>query len=199
MFTGIIETIGEVVAVEKNKSNRHLTIQSSLSKELKPDQSVSHNGVCLTVVHADNNTHTVVAVKETLSRTNLGALEKGAQVNLERAMPASGRFDGHIVQGHVDQCGKCIDVINENGSVKFWFSFNAGDDFLLVEKGSICIDGVSLTVVDVEKNKFSVVIIPYTMEHTRFHSLKKGDAVNLEFDVLGKYVQKSLRSAQLSR
>ncbi len=199
MFTGIIETIGEIVAVEQKNANRHFTIQSSISKELKPDQSVSHNGVCLTVVHADNHTHTVVAVKETLSRTNLGEIEKGAQVNLERAMPASGRFDGHIVQGHVDQFGKCVDAINENGSTKFWFSFNAGDDFLIVEKGSICIDGVSLTVVDVEQYKFSVVIIPYTMEHTRFHSLKKGHAVNLEFDVLGKYVQKSLRSVQLSR
>lgn len=198
MFTGIIETIGKVITVEDQGTNRHLTIESSISKELKIDQSVSHNGVCLTVVQADKEKHTVVAVKETLNRTNLGSLGIGSPLNLERAMPANGRFDGHFVQGHVDQPGKCIDVIDENGSRKFWFSFAAGNDFLIVEKGSICIDGVSLTVVDAEADRFSVVIIPYTLEHTCFQSLKKGDTVNLEFDVLGKYIMKGMQVSGLA-
>lgn len=198
MFTGIIETIGKVVAVEQQGTNSHFTVQSSISKELKIDQSVSHNGVCLTVVQADSDTHTVVAVKETLGRTNLGSIGIGSYLNLERAMPANGRFDGHFVQGHVDQPGTCLDVIDENGSRKFWFSFAAGNDFLIVEKGSICIDGVSLTVVDAEAGKFSVVIIPYTLEHTCFRSLKKGDTVNLEFDVLGKYIMKGMRVSGLA-
>lgn len=193
MFTGIIETIGKVVAAEEQGANRRLTIESSISKELKIDQSVSHNGVCLTVVDVSGDTHAVIAVKETLSRTNLGTLTTGAHLNLERAMPANGRFDGHFVQGHVDQTGTCLDVIDENGSRKFWFSFSAGSDFLIVEKGSICIDGVSLTVVDALADKFSVVIIPYTLQHTGFKFLEKGATVNLEFDVLGKYVMKGMQ------
>lgn len=195
MFTGIIETIGEVIAVENRQANKEITIQSSFSQDLKPDQSVSHNGVCLTVVRVEADKHTVVAVKETLSRTNLGALQQGSKVNLERAMSANGRFDGHLVQGHIDQKGTCIEVVDESGSKKFWFSYQPGEDFLLVEKGSICVDGVSLTVVDALESKFSVVVIPFTLEHTRFHFLQQGDSVNLEFDVLGKYVRKSLRSS----
>lgn len=194
MFTGIIETLGKVVAVEKIDANRQFTIASAISKELRPEQSVSHNGVCLTVVHTEGITHTVVAVKETLAKTNLGTLTAGSPVNLERAMPAHGRFDGHIVQGHVDQCGICVLITDEGGSKKCWFSYDVSNRFLIVEKGSICIDGVSLTVVDVEQDKFSVALIPYTLEHTRFHALKKGDAVNLEFDILGKYVRKNLHA-----
>lgn len=193
MFTGIIETIGEVVTLERRSSNLLITIKSSIAKELKRDQSVSHNGVCLTVIRAGTGVHHVEAVNETLKRTNLSALKEGSHVNLERAMPANGRFDGHIVQGHVDQCGKCIGVEDQNGSRKFWFSFKPGNDFLVVEKGSVCVDGVSLTVVDAVRDKFSVVIIPFTLEHTCFRYLKKGDSVNLEFDVLGKYVRKSLK------
>jgi len=193
MFTGIIETLGTVAAIKKEKSNLRIKIKSAISKTLKPDQSVAHNGVCLTVIHADKNSHTVVAVQETLSRTNLGAIEVGSRINLERAMSANGRFDGHLVQGHVDQTGTCVQIEEQNGSRKFWFSFKPADDFLIVEKGSVCIDGVSLTVVDVLKEKFSVVIIPFTFEHTCFKYLKKGDAVNLEFDLIGKYVKKSVR------
>lgn len=193
MFTGIIETLGTVAAIKKEKSNLRIKIKSAISKTLKPDQSVAHNGVCLTVIHADKNSHTVVAVQETLSRTNLGAIEVGSRLNLERAMSANGRFDGHLVQGHVDQAGTCVQIEEQNGSKKFWFLFKPADDFLIVEKGSVCIDGVSLTVVDVLKEKFSVVIIPFTFEHTCFKHLKKGDAVNLEFDLIGKYVKKSVR------
>jgi len=195
MFTGIIETLGEVVSLEKKKSNLLITVRSVISKELKPDQSVSHNGVCLTVIYADKKTHTVEVVSETLKRTNLGELVKGSSLNLERSMKADARFDGHIVQGHVDQVGKCIKIENQNGSLKFWFSFKPGKDFLVVEKGSICIDGVSLTVVDAKANHFSVVIIPYTLKHTTFQYLKIGALINLEFDVLGKYVAASLAKA----
>lgn len=189
MFTGIIETIGEVIALEKKKSNLLITIKSSISKELKPDQSVAHNGACLTVIRADKKTYTVEAVGETLKLTNLGKLKIGSYLNLERAMKADGRFDGHFVQGHVDQSGKCIEIENQNGSTKFWFSFKPGKDFLIVAKGSICVDGVSLTVVDTKKDTFSVVVIPYTMGHTCFQHLNSGDMVNLEFDVVGKYVR----------
>ncbi len=195
MFTGIIEAIGEVVSVEKKEANLRITVQSSISDELKPDQSVSHNGVCLTVVSAGKNSHTVEAVKETLHRTNLGFIKVGSKLNLERAMPANGRFDGHYVQGHVDQTGECAAIEEMNGSKKFWFSFQPGDAFLLVEKGSVCIDGVSLTVVDSEESRFSVVIIPFTYQHTCFGFLKAGDKVNLEFDILGKYAVGALRKS----
>ncbi len=188
MFTGIIEAIGQVVSLKRRNSNLLISIQSSISKELKPDQSVSHNGVCLTVIYADKKMHTVEAVRETLQRSNLGKLKTGSYLNLERAMPADGRFDGHFVQGHVDQRGKCIQIEAMDGSRKFWFSFQPDGDFLIVKKGSICMDGVSLTVVDVEKKKFSVVVIPLTLKHTCFQYLKKGDSVNLEFDIIGKYV-----------
>lgn len=197
MFTGIIETIGEVVSVERKKSNIILTVKSSISKKLKPDQSVAHNGVCLTVIRSGKKNHAVEAVGETLKRTNLGMLRKGMHLNLERAMKADGRFDGHFVQGHVDQSGKCIGIENQNGSVKFWFSFRQDDAFLVAEKGSVCVDGVSLTVVDADKDKFSVVVIPYTLKHTCFQHLKQGDGVNLEFDILGKYVKKSVMLGKL--
>ncbi len=192
MFTGIIETIGEVVSVEKKKSNIILTVQSSISRKLRPDQSVAHNGACLTVIRSGKKNHTVEAVGETLKRTNLGMLRKGMHLNLERAMKAGGRFDGHFVQGHIDQSGKCVGIENQNGSVKFWFSFKPGNNFSIIGKGSVCVDGVSLTVVDAVKDKFSVVVIPYTMKHTCFQYMKKDDKVNLEFDILGKYVRKSL-------
>jgi|ERR1051325_3871323 riboflavin synthase len=192
MFTGIIETIGEVVALQKQNANIQITVKSSISKELKPDQSLSHNGVCLTVVEANKNTHTAEAVNETLQRTNLGNLKEGSPVNLERAMRADGRFDGHFVQGHVDLCGTCIKIENKDGSRKVWISFKPSDDFAVVKKGSICVDGVSLTVVDAKPTQFSVVIIPYTLGHTCFQYLKEGNLVNLEFDILGKYVKKSL-------
>jgi len=195
MFTGIIETIGKVVSLKQIESNLRITIQSSISKELKPEQSVSHNGVCLTVIDAGKKSHTVEAVSETLRRTTLAHLRKGSFVNLERAMRADGRFDGHIVQGHIDQCGRCIRIENQNGSRKVWFSFKPGGDFLIVAKGSVCVDGVSLTVVDAEESKFSVVLIPYTLQHTCFQYLEKGEPVNLEFDILGKYVKRSLLSS----
>lgn len=200
MFTGIIETIGKVVSLKRNKSNLVITVKSSISKKLKPDQSLAHNGVCLTVIRAGKKFHSVEAVSETLKRTNLGALRKGMHLNLERAMKAGSRFDGHFVQGHIDQRGTCIRIENHNGSMKFWFSFKKGGDFLITEKGSVCVDGVSLTVVDVNKdNHFSVVVIPYTMEHTCFQYLKKGDKVNLEFDILGKYVKESLKRISNSK
>ena len=192
MFTGIIETMGEVVSVNKKKSNLLIAVRSSIAKELKPDQSVAHNGACLTVIRADKKTHIVEAVNETLKRTNLGILRKGMLINLERAMKTESRFDGHFVQGHIDQRGVCTKIEKQNGSTKFWFSYKPGKDFLVAERGSVCVDGVSLTVVDVKKDKFSVVIIPYTFEHTSFQHLAKGDMVNLEFDILGKYVRKSL-------
>lgn len=191
MFTGIIETIGEVASLEKSKANLLITVKSPISKELKPDQSVAHNGVCLTVLRADKKSHTAEAVRETLKKTNLGQLTKGACLNLERAMPANGRFDGHFVQGHVDQCGQCLEITDQNGSKKVWISFKPGDDFLIVEKGSVCVDGVSLTVVDAKPDRFSVVLIPFTLEHTCFRYLKKSDWLNIEFDILGKYVMKS--------
>lgn len=188
MFTGIIEAPGKVVSLEKNNNNLHITIESPISGELKVDQSVAHNGVCLTVTECDSNNHKVIAVDETLKKSNLGILSIGSIINLERAMLANGRFDGHIVQGHVDQTAQCTRAENHQGSWKFWFEFNPSEKKLLVEKGSICINGVSLTVVDVPENEFSVVIIPYTYENTSFGMLKAGDTVNLEFDIIGKYV-----------
>ncbi|MUH37705.1 riboflavin synthase [Zobellia amurskyensis] len=190
MFTGIIETLGEIQQLEQEGSNLHITVKSSLTPELKIDQSVAHNGVCLTVVSLDENTYTVTAIDETLQKTNLDELKVGERVNLERAMILGSRLDGHIVQGHVDQTGTCRAIEEKDGSWFFTFEYDAGTGNPTIEKGSITIDGTSLTVVNSEKNSFSVAIIPYTYEHTRFKSYQIGTTVNLEFDVIGKYVAK---------
>ena len=192
MFTGIIETTGEFLDSKKEGSGLRMRIKSSIAGELKIDQSVSHNGVCLTIVAVNGDIYEVTAIDETLKRSNLGSLKPGDQINLERSMKADGRLDGHIVQGHVDTTAVINDVIDENGSWIFRFEFSPGKNYLTVEKGSICVNGVSLTVVDSGTNYFTVAIIPYTFEHTNFHSLKKGDVVNLEFDIVGKYVSRLL-------
>jgi len=189
MFTGIIESLGEIKSAEKEGSNLKLTIKSDISNELKIDQSISHNGVCLTVTELHPDAHTVVAVNETLQKSSIGNLEEGDFVNLERCMIMNGRLDGHIVQGHVDGKGKCLSIKDEDGSWIFEFSYNSTEN-VLVEKGSICINGVSLTCFNVSDEKFSVAIIPYTFEHTNFKKMKKNDEVNLEFDIIGKYVHK---------
>ena len=191
MFTGIIEDLGQIVSIEKEGNNIHFSVKSALTKELKIDQSVSHNGVCLTVININDDVYTVTAIKETLAKTNLEDLTIGSLVNLERAMAASSRFDGHIVQGHVDQTGVCKSIKEENGSWMFTITHEA-KDHITVEKGSITINGVSLTVVDAQRTQFSVCIIPYTFEHTTFKTLKAGNTVNLEFDIIGKYVEKLL-------
>lgn len=189
MFTGIIESLGEIKSAEKEGTNLKLTIKSDVSKELKIDQSISHNGVCLTVTELHPNAHTVVAVNETLQKSSIGSLKEGDYVNLERCMIMNGRLDGHIVQGHVDGKGKCLNIKDEGGSWIFEFSYDSTKN-VLVEKGSICINGVSLTCFNVSDEKFSVAIIPYTYEHTNFKKMKKNDEVNLEFDIIGKYVHK---------
>ena len=186
MFTGIIEEIGTVTAIEKDAGNIHFTIESNLSSELKIDQSVAHNGCCLTVVALNDGSHTVTAIHETLTKTNLSDWKVGSKINLERCMSFNGRLDGHIVQGHVDGLARCIEITDENGSWRFRFDYTA--DFVTVEKGSITINGTSLTVVDSKEHSFSVCIIPFTYEHTNFHALTVGDEVNLEFDIIGKYV-----------
>lgn len=191
MFTGIIECMGRVVGVNHENTNVHLVIESSISSELKIDQSVAHNGVCLTVVKHEGNSHVVTAIKETMDITNLKDLNVGDHVNLERCMPADGRFDGHIVQGHVDCTALCTKIIDENGSWKFYFKYE--EPGITVKKGSITVNGTSLTVVDSMDQAFSVAIIPYTFEHTVFKYLKVGDRVNIEFDVIGKYVEKMLQ------
>lgn len=188
MFTGIIETLGEVVAIRKEKSNLHIDVKSAITSELKIDQSVAHNGVCLTVVNIDKDIYTVTAVEETLNKTNLNSLKEGNKVNLERCMMMNGRLDGHIVQGHVDQVGECISVKETNGSWSYVFSYKPSRENLIVEKGSICVNGISLTAFNVTDKSFEVAIIPYTYEHTNLHEVKKGDKVNLEFDIIGKYV-----------
>ncbi|AUS05110.1 riboflavin synthase [Pseudotamlana carrageenivorans] len=188
MFTGIIETIGTVSHLENELDNLHITIKSSITSELKIDQSVAHNGVCLTVVKIDEDAYTVTAIKETLNKTNLGTLKIDDAVNLERAMKLGDRLDGHIVQGHVDQTAVCTEVKEENGSWIFTFKYDAALNNITIEKGSITVNGTSLTVVNSQKDQFSVAIIPYTYEHTNFKTFKKGSVVNLEFDVLGKYV-----------
>ncbi|MDO6809054.1 riboflavin synthase [Zobellia galactanivorans] len=190
MFTGIIETLGEIQQLRHEGGNLHITVKSSLAPELKIDQSVAHNGVCLTVVSLDENTYTVTAIDETLQKTNLGELKVGEKVNLERAMILGSRLDGHIVQGHVDQTGTCTAIEEKDGSWFFTFEYDAATGNPTIEKGSITIDGTSLTVVNSGKNSFSVAIIPYTYEHTRFKSYQIGTVVNLEFDVIGKYVAK---------
>jgi riboflavin synthase len=190
MFTGIIEAAAEVVAIERTGTNTLFRFSSPISNELKIDQSVSHNGVCLTVVEAGQGQHAVVAIQETLQVSNLGALQKGDRVNLERCMLNNGRFDGHIVQGHVDQTGTVASIQDENGSWLFNFTYDPAQENITVEKGSICINGVSLTCFNSRDGAFTVAIIPYTFEHTNFNQLKPGSTVNLEFDIIGKYVQK---------
>lgn len=190
MFTGIIETLGEITHLEKEGTNLHITVRSTLTEDMKIDQSVAHNGVCLTVVSLDGNTYTVTAIDETLQKTSLKNLQVGDKVNMERAMILGSRLDGHIVQGHVDQTGICTSVQEKNGSWFFSFEYDAATNNPTIEKGSITIDGTSLTVVDSGANTFSVAIIPYTYENTRFNSYKAGTVVNLEFDVIGKYIAK---------
>ncbi len=194
MFTGIIETLGTIVAVGQEGTNRHFTVASPFAAELKIDQSVAHDGVCLTVVAIDAvaGTHVVTAIDETLRVTNLGQWQPGRLVNLERCLAAGGRFDGHIVQGHVDATARCVSVQDQNGSWLFRFEHEAGPGFLTVEKGSICVNGTSLTCFDSTDDGFTVAIIPYTYEHTSFQQLKAGEVVNLEFDIVGKYVAKLL-------
>lgn len=188
MFTGIIETLGEIKNIVKEGTNIHFTVSSAISSELKIDQSVAHNGVCLTVVSLADGSHTVTAIEETLNKTSLGNLIVGSKVNLERCMQMNARLDGHIVQGHVDQTATCILVNELEGSWEYRFNYNASLGNVTVEKGSICVNGISLTVVNSQSNEFSVFIIPYTHEHTNLHEVKIGDTVNLEFDIIGKYV-----------
>ena len=192
MFTGIIEDLGVLVQLEGDNTNKHFTFSCNFTNELKIDQSLAHNGVCLTVVQIKGNEYKVTAIKETLEKTNLNNLKINDSVNLERCMPANGRFDGHIVQGHVDTVAKCINSEDLNGSYKFTFEHPTNKNYITVEKGSITINGVSLTVVDSTKNTFSVCIIPYTFNHTNFKTLKIGDTVNVEFDIVGKYLQKMM-------
>jgi len=190
MFTGIIETLGEIKAIEKEGGNVHLTISSTITNELKIDQSVAHNGVCLTVTSVENNEYKVTAIQETIDKTNLSDWKIGTAVNLERAMKLGDRLDGHIVQGHVDQTGICKAIKETNGSWYYTFEYDSILNNLTIEKGSITVNGVSLTVVNSLKNEFSVAIIPYTYEHTNFNNFEIGTKVNLEFDVIGKYVSK---------
>lgn len=188
MFTGIIEEIGRIKHIEKEGSNIHFTVAADFTKELKIDQSVCHNGACLTVVEIFEDSYRVTAIEETLQKTNLSDLSKDSVVNLERAMKLGDRLDGHIVQGHVDGTAVCTKIEDENGSTLFYFE-HSHPEFNTVEKGSVTVDGVSLTVVDSRKGTFSVAIIPYTLKHTNFHTFKAGSRVNIEFDVIGKYVQ----------
>ena len=192
MFTGIIEDLGTVTHLKREGGNLHITIKSNIGQELKVDQSVAHNGVCLTVTSVIKGEYTITAIKETLSKSNLSSLKIGDKINLERAMILGDRLDGHIVQGHVDQIGICKSILKEKGSWVFRFEYDKIPNNITIEKGSITVNGVSLTVVDSKTNTFSVAIIPYTFEHTNFKSIKVGDIVNLEFDVLGKYIQKLL-------
>ncbi|WP_313112804.1 riboflavin synthase [Aequorivita sediminis] len=188
MFTGIIETLGEVAKLTKDGENLHIEIKSPMASELKIDQSVSHNGVCLTVVEIKDDAYVVTAIQETLEKTNLSTLKNNALVNLERAMKLGDRLDGHIVQGHVDGVAECISIKEADGSWVYTFQYS-NSEFSTVEKGSITVNGVSLTVVDSKESQFSVAIIPYTYEHTNFKEIKVGDKVNLEFDIIGKYVK----------
>lgn len=192
MFTGIIEAVGRVAAIKYEQSNVIFEIESPVSHELKIDQSITHNGACLTVTAVNGNVHSVTAIAETMEKTNLGDLKVGSLVNLERCMQLNGRFDGHIVQGHVDQTATCTKVIEDDGSWRYYFQYDSKNGNFTVEKGSVCINGVSLTVVNSKDDSFSVAIIPYTYEHTSFKTLQEGDQVNLEFDIIGKYLQKLL-------
>lgn len=193
MFTGIIETFGKLTGIQAEGSNLHFKIQSVISQELKIDQSVSHNGVCLTVVDVAGDVHTVTAIEETLLKSNLGELKIGDSVNLERCMQINGRLDGHIVQGHVDQIARCIDLKDLGGSWEYTFSYDMALGNVTVEKGSVSVNGISLTVVNSKQNSFSVAIIPYTYENTNLNQVRKGDTVNLEFDIIGKYVARLMR------
>jgi riboflavin synthase len=194
MFSGIIEEAASVVKLEKEKDNLHITMKCSFVAELKIDQSVSHNGVCLTVVRKENETYTVTAIKETLEKTNLGLLKPGDKVNLERSTKLDGRLDGHMVQGHVDQTAICTNVKEAGGSWYFTFEYEpVQDDYITVEKGSVSVNGVSLTVVNSKPASFEVAIIPFTWEMTNFHEIEKGTVVNLEFDILGKYIAKIVK------
>jgi riboflavin synthase len=190
MFTGIIETLGTIQSLEKDGENIHISVQSSITNELKIDQSVAHNGVCLTVVAINNDIYTVTAIKETIDKTNLSQWKIKDKINLERAMKLGDRLDGHIVQGHVDQIATCKNIEEANGSWYFTFEYDASLNNITIEKGSVTVNGVSLTVVNSKLNEFSVAIIPYTYEHTIFHTFKIGTKVNLEFDVIGKYVKR---------
>ncbi|WP_040279534.1 riboflavin synthase [Psychroserpens damuponensis] len=190
MFTGIIEDLGIITKLDKEQDNLHITVKSAITNELKIDQSVSHNGICLTVVEISEEHYSVTAIKETIDKTNISDLNIGDFVNLERAMKLGDRLDGHIVQGHVDQIGTCESIKEDNGSWIFTFSYDDTLGNVTIEKGSATVNGVSLTVVNSQNNSFSVAIIPYTYEHTNFKHLKKGSKINLEFDVLGKYIQK---------
>ena len=195
MFSGIVEEAATVVALNKEQGNLHITLRCSFAGELKIDQSVSHNGVCLTVVSIEDDTYTVTAIRETLERSNLGLLEIGSKVNLERSMPLNGRLDGHIVQGHVDQTALCKEVTEADGSwyYTFAYAFNkemARKGYLTVDKGSVTVNGVSLTVVEPTENSFKVAIIPYTHAHTNFHQIEVGSVVNIEFDIIGKYISR---------
>ena len=195
MFSGIVEGMGTVVSIVKDQENVHLTLGCDFTNELKVDQSLSHNGVCLTVVRKEGNLYTVTAIMETLIKTNLGLLKVGEKVNLERSMRLDGRLDGHIVQGHVDQTAVCEAVVESEGSWYYTFKYpfdlvKARQGYMTVEKGSVTVNGVSLTVVNSQKDSFQVAIIPYTFEHTNFHAIKKGSVINLEFDIIGKYLSR---------
>ncbi|MBN2486422.1 MAG: riboflavin synthase [Bacteroidales bacterium] len=194
MFTGIVEEAAKVVSLEKDKENLHITLECSFVNELKIDQSISHNGVCLTVVKKTDKSYTVTAIQETLLKSNLGKLKPGDKVNLERSAKIDGRLDGHIVQGHVDQTAECTEVKEADGSWYYTFNYEpAQNDYLTVEKGSVTVNGVSLTVVNSKDKSFQVAIIPYTYEFTNFHQIKPGTMVNLEFDIIGKYIAKIIR------
>lgn len=190
MFTGIIESLGRITNIKNEKDNLHITVESDFTSELKIDQSVAHNGVCLTVVEIDGNYYTVTAIKETLDKTNIGNLKLSDTLNLERAMKLGDRLDGHIVQGHIDQIAECINIKETQGSWLFTFKYDSSLSNITIEKGSITVNGVSLTVVNSKRDTFSVAIIPYTYEHTNFKTFKIGSIVNLEFDVIGKYVSR---------
>ena len=193
MFTGIIENLAKIVAIENSQGNLNITLSSSLASELKVDQSVSHNGICLTVVSINNDQYTVTAIEETINKTTIKKWQKGDLINLERAMKIGDRLDGHMIQGHVDQIGKCIKSETKNGSWEYTIEYEKSDN-ITVEKGSIAINGVSLTVIDSMSNGFKVAIIPYTYKHTSFQNLENGNAVNLEFDILGKYLTKMAKN-----
>ena len=194
MFSGIVEEAAPVVKLEKEMDNLHITMKCSFTGELKIDQSISHNGVCLTVVKKIDDTYTVTAIKETLEKTNLGLLQPGDKVNLERSTKLDGRLDGHMVQGHVDQTAVCTEVREAGGSWYYTFEYDpVQDDYITVEKGSVSVNGVSLTVINSRKNSFQVAIIPFTWEVTNFHQIKEGSVVNIEFDILGKYIAKIVR------
>ena len=191
MFTGIIENLAKIDSIKKNKKNLDITLSSSLTSEFKIDQSISHNGICLTVVNINESHYTVTAIEETINKTTISKWRVGDIVNLERAMKIGGRLDGHMIQGHVDQIGQCIHVETMDGSWEYTIKYEKSEN-ITVEKGSIAINGVSLTVIDSRSNQFKVAIIPYTFEHTSFNKLKKNDYVNLEFDILGKYLSKMI-------